>query len=533
MSSKHLLKLLPTFNKSSSSSLLFLIGTKRITNNFINNYKKNKYYHSNLNNFNNNPQKTIEEIQTPEILKQIKEEQPKFTEIPFLETIPNRKIRSIAQKAENLWTNSGGKTVIPFLEENLKNLSEEEANNKLLEASLNDKESNADNNNNINYSISILKLKEQLATIYFTLNQLDKAISLFEELREGYYALAKQWNIQTSITREESEIEERSMDRHTFAMISSNLADCYKALGKENEFQNVLEETIELCNKTNGKFLASVAIERLAYHFIEEVQMRSRMNNANNTNLLDLTQKLTILKGGIDLLNKGLVVDEDNDELLYARGITYEELTKVLPISRTKEKDEYTELALKDFEKVLIINPKKYEAELNLGDCYARLQKEREALSRYSSFLDHFGDFFNNCVKKGKNIDCTELYIETIVKVGLQSMKTNDFPMAIQYYTFAIEFINQNLNKFPKKIEILKKYKVISLNKRGWCHYRRTEWWKCIDDNTEAIQLDNTFFPAFRDRAEAYECLGKDDLAKEDKVMCEYLKRKYAVENIF
>lgn len=90
-------------------------------------------------------------------------------------------------------------------------------------------------------------------------------------------------------------------------------------------------------------------------------------------------------------------------------------------------------------------------------------------------------------------------------------------------------------------------------NKRGYCVFRRLEWWKCVNDNTKAIEINPLNMEAYRDRAEvskcifvfvflfylspaceykAYDCLNIEDARNSDKNQFEVLRRKYLSDKI-
>ena len=420
---------------------------------------------------------------------------------PFVETIPNSELKEIAKKAEECWQEMGHEKAIKYLREALSGLPPRQ---------------DTTSQPGILYDVSVSKLKEQLATMYFYLGDVSKALPLFEELREEFYSFRNE----TVCVADETI---PAVERDTFANVSTNMVECYLAIGKKNEAEDLIQETLNLCLKTNGLVEASPLIERMAYLALE---------NSKDTKL-GLSQKMDILTDAIELIAKGLAQTPENCDLLYVKSLIYEELSRILPISRLQEKEDYLRKAIEGYEALLKTDPTNYHAELNAGDCYSKLGDDLEALSFYNRFMDHFELFIKDCTSKGKNIDYFAVYVDIMVKIGIAYMKAKDIQMATSQLTFAIEFIDKCLSKNPANADILKKYKAAALNKRGWCHYKNNEWWKSVDDNTEAINIDNTFFPAFRDRCESYECLGKMDLAKEDRTMCEYLKRKYALDTLF
>ncbi len=53
-----------------------------------------------------------------------------------------------------------------------------------------------------------------------------------------------------------------------------------------------------------------------------------------------------------------------------------------------------------------------------------------------------------------------------------------------------------------------------------------SEFWKAVDDNTQAIQADPKMYEAYFDRATCYDLLQMESEAKDDMLRYETLKRE-------
>ena len=420
----------------------------------------------------------------------LKPEKPShLIQAPFHESILSKKISDAAKNAEEFWV-LDNKDAIKYLEKKIVTFSEE------IDES------------DEHYQVSIYKLKELLGTMFFSLGEYEKSKPLFEELRSFYLEQCEK-------------IPTESLTKYEISDICVNLHDCYVATGNINEANQILEKSLELCE--NRSVLASTIIEKLSYNMLSISQDKR----------YDLSQKTDMLKEGIKLVSGAIEKDDTHCGLLYAKGIFLEELSKILPITRVEERENYLKEAVSCYDKILKIDPTEYHAEMNAGDCHSKLGNDQVALSFYNRFIDHFNLFVKDCVAKGNNIDFNAVYVDILVKLGIAYTKYEDHEMARSHFAYCMEYIDTCLKKNPANAQILKQYKVNALNKRGLSYFRKKEYWKCVNDNTEAINIDNTFFPAFRDRCEAYEALSQTELAKEDRTMAEYLKRKYVANVMF
>ncbi|KAG2393724.1 hypothetical protein C9374_007255 [Naegleria lovaniensis] len=431
---------------------------------------------------------------------------------PFIDTILDPQMKQISQSAQEFWEmDQNG--AIEYLE-------------KKLAAALNEISSSSNSVNDIKYEVSVAKVAEQLATMYYATESYEKALNLFSELKDKYYSYRKyilQKNPNEQVPEENYEQEEELIENDSFAIVATNFSDCLIGLGREKEGRQALLDALDLCNFGHEGLQSGPITEKLAYMALQDSKAKH----------LDLSQKMQILKDAIELIDSR-EKDTQNCDVLYAKGILFEELAKILPVTRVTEREQYLDSAVQLYKKMLQIDPTQYHAMMNAGDCCCKLGKDSEGLSYYNLFIDNFDEIIKDSASKTKRLDYFAMYVDIIVKLGIAYTKFEDYDMAIKQFGICISFIDKVLkhNSAPNATT-LRSYKVAALNKRGICFLRKHEYWKCVNDNSDAINIDNTYFPAFRDRAAAYESLGKLDLAKEDKVQCEYLKRKFAISTTF
>jgi hypothetical protein len=56
-----------------------------------------------------------------------------------------------------------------------------------------------------------------------------------------------------------------------------------------------------------------------------------------------------------------------------------------------------------------------------------------------------------------------------------------------------------------------------ALHLRAKCFFQVEEWWKSIQDNSEALRLLPSLLTAYKDRAIAYDMVGREREAEEDR----------------
>eukprot|EP01080_Neovahlkampfia_damariscottae_P003820 gene3820-6981_t len=182
------------------------------------------------------------------------------------------------------------------------------------------------------------------------------------------------------------------------------------------------------------------------------------------------------------------------------------------------QKNKETERSIDSFKKVLEIDSNIYEVNYFLGETYYNAGRYEEALSEYHYFMANFEAFCEQKNQEGKYFEPQKLMEEALMKRALCILATDDNLMAIREFTYIIKFLE---NSSPNS-----HYLAYAYNKRGYAYFRKTEFYKCVEDNSKAILLNPRIYQAYRDRSNAYECLGLEEESKEDKRTYEVILRE-------
>lgn len=182
-----------------------------------------------------------------------------------------------------------------------------------------------------------------------------------------------------------------------------------------------------------------------------------------------------------------------------------------------------TDKAIQQFEKIVNeIDKTFYAAYLSLGDIYYFKKEFKDAAGYYKEFVEHYQDFCDQISKQGdRAINRESIYFETLLKLGLSHIQIRDYHMSIILFTKLLE-----IEGLPIQ------WKAIAHNKRGFCYLKIGEYNKCIAEQTSAINYSDKYIDAYRDRAIAFELIGKYQDAAEDNRQREFLTRaKFVATN--
>ena len=94
------------------------------------------------------------------------------------------------------------------------------------------------------------------------------------------------------------------------------------------------------------------------------------------------------------------------------------------------------------------------------------------------------------------------VFCDVVLKRGICYFNMQDYDLATKDLTAVIQ-----INAF---------FRDMAFHWRGKCEMKLGNWWKVVEDNTEALKINPNLYSAYKDRAEAYRALGKPELAQQD-----------------
>jgi len=149
----------------------------------------------------------------------------------------------------------------------------------------------------------------------------------------------------------------------------------------------------------------------------------------------------------------------------------------------------------------------------DLGKCLQENKDWVEAIHAYDQYFERFLPYYSKHQFEvaQQSLDPTDLIAELSLRRGMCYIHV-DLAVALQDLEGCIE---------------MEKSKVLYLAYyfRGQCRFKQADFWKAIDDQTEAIKLNPEFPDAYKERATCYDIVGLAKEAEEDKKRCEQLKQ--------
>jgi len=311
--------------------------------------------------------------------------------------------------------------------------------------------------------------KEKEAAIYFKLNDFEKSLKVFRETFDQGRDILPLSNL---------------------SLLQAQMAECYFSLGDLEGSLNCYEKGIQVHPSDHE------AYERYGYFLLKLYKVTRPLHQDYASKCLDCFEKSLSLK------------KEKNSDALHGLGMTHYLL-------RNYEK------SVAIFEQLLEADPNYYLTHVHLGSSYYAIGQYKDAQHHFEQFLNHYNDFMvsigNNYIglSHSNTFNPQDMYIEAEFKRCMCIVAGGDWPLAIHQLSTFIASVQEPNPMLP-----------LVYNKRGYCYFRRTEFWKCVEDNTKALQLNNKLYEAYRDRRDAYKCLGLEKEAKDDSRMYEALLRE-------
>jgi tetratricopeptide (TPR) repeat protein len=352
-------------------------------------------------------------------------------------------------------------------------------------------------------------------------------------------------------------------ERDTYLLFNKKLAAIHFAQGRSHEAEKILAEMLsleDLDETTQANIITSVsgvahedkAIQFLrtkTKHDVPEVNSRIHAEIGNmflkkSTTVTaqgpnaTVSLKLDALEEAILHYDKALELLADNDirtsfAMIYLnRGVACQSYADLNIDATEQERNTFYDRAKADYTSAIALNPELYIAYLKRGDVWARTNDTNTALSDYSKFEEKFEEFCKTeyaastflflHVNYFSALSKEELYFELLLKKSVMYIYFGDNNMAIQQLE---QFLTLDDDVIINK-EKMKKLKAIAHHKIGYCYMIMKKYNSVVESNSKAILLDPKLVFAYRDRAIAYEELGRANEAKEDKKVLEYLTRE-------
>lgn len=221
------------------------------------------------------------------------------------------------------------------------------------------------------------------------------------------------------------------------------------------------------------------------------------------------------------------------------------------------------DLAIKSYLNCLSIDPRNFDANLNLANLYKKKNQNRIALQHYLTAHDikpdridviyesglifsRLKDWASAIDKFNQVLNISPNHTEANHAMGVVYVATNSHVLAIQYYTRALignfiypESLNNRgtsyiaIGEFSKAIEDFNHALMIRPNdadvflNRGYAYKKQGKFQQAIDDYNSAIQLNQNFATAFNNRGSVFSDLKKFNEAINDYNHAIELNPKY------
>lgn len=189
------------------------------------------------------------------------------------------------------------------------------------------------------------------------------------------------------------------------------------------------------------------------------------------------------------------------------------------------------DLALKNFTKVIELQPKLLEAHYQIGLVFYKIKKYDNAIERFTALINSDQAYFKAraylmrgnayCKLTKDNLalrdyeaakEYESLVSRAEMNIGLQQRKKGQYAQAIEHYTRALE-------NNPKQKS--------AYYNRGVAYEIRGDHDRAIENYTMAIGIDSDYAIAYYERADAYKKKGELEKARNDFIKAIELEPKY------
>lgn len=145
------------------------------------------------------------------------------------------------------------------------------------------------------------------------------------------------------------------------------------------------------------------------------------------------------------------------------------------------------------------------------GSCHMALKRWIPAAIDLTTFIEIF-EYFKVAPEIAPGVTADHLLSDAVYRRGICRQQIPDVDMAISDFTHVIYMEGSFVPE--------------AFFRRGKCYFDKGDYWKAIEDATASLRVDATNVGAFYLRAQAYEKVGKKDLAAEDTRMYQLLHRQ-------
>ncbi|KAL6045810.1 hypothetical protein QOT17_022567 [Balamuthia mandrillaris] len=173
--------------------------------------------------------------------------------------------------------------------------------------------------------------------------------------------------------------------------------------------------------------------------------------------------------------------------------------------------------ATDDFEKSIALSGVEYAPSMSAkGDCLLRMKRYAEAIAAYSLFYEKYPDYYERfSADTIEQLQHSPIFYDTVLKRATAYIELGDTDMALLDLATVITAADDS----PR-------HRALALYYRAKCQQRQGEWWGVIHDTSNALKTDPSLFQCYWDRAIAFEALGEEDRAKEDRARFELAQRE-------
>jgi len=289
-------------------------------------------------------------------------------------------------------------------------------------------------------------------------------------------------------------------------------ASALEALG---EFDKAEQLLVEVLNKdtNNANIVPKVWYSRAALAMKRAMTLPK--NNAANYQqaIKHFSLAITPLQEAFD---KPTSTDND-DKIKLALIEAY--LGRAMAHHKLQELDK----AIDDYRQITKIDPHNAMARISCGDCLSMTGKYKDALACYNNALDNLQDMAKLHRSEGNSITAKsyeQLYYELLLKLATSHLQLSEYEMA-EFYLGGIIDNTQD--------PIANRFKGFAYNLKGIAASKQEQYSSAVKFQTEALRYNPDLAEAYYERAQAYKALEKDNLAKDDLHMREFLLRQRLV----